>query len=387
MSGTTLVAPYHYAWSKGNTSAYAIHDIQTAVQKMNVKAVTFCFAIGDGQGGLWGTFKDILPDIKWFVDQGGYPIVSFGGASGPFLEATTTEESLYQIMKNILDTTGCRAFDFDVEGAAVPDAEANTKRNKVMVRLQKEYPDLYCSFTLPVGSPQWDPLPPMVLDLIKTTTSAGVRVDCWNFMLMDTYQTGAVNWGDNSILILEKIKMQLKPLFPNKTDAEILSMLGATPMIGVQDDKTIFTLDDARKLTDYVIKNKLRLLSWWSLQRDQKNQSGGLPVSSMITQNDLDFWNIFKTAHNTSIPVPAPAPVPAPVPAPAPAPVPAPAPTPVPAPAPTPVPSPVPDTSSFPTFVKVPVPSELQTCQCVNMRVKLVFKRDGSYEVSSWVRN
>ena len=77
---------------------------------------------------------------------------------------------MYNLVKNVLDTTGARAIDFDVEGSQISNAALNTRRNNVAKRLQAAYPGLYVSYTLPV-----DPtgLPSEALTVIRSANRAG----------------------------------------------------------------------------------------------------------------------------------------------------------------------------------------------------------------------
>ena len=341
----TIVAPYFYNWSAGS-SAYVVDTLTNAQKKIGLKAATSAFIIGDGYGNIWQTGKDSIPDLKSFVSNGGYLIISFGGASGPFLYSSLTTQQYYQAMKSMLEATGCRAIDHDIEGAEIANTGNIDKINKALAMLQKDYPGLYVSYTLAVQSAQYGALPASALSCLKNAVSNGVSVSMVNGMVMDLYGAMPKSWGQTAIDIMESMKMQISSIFTNKSDAQLYGMLGATPMIGRNDDNTIFTLEDAKTLTAWAKQKGLGLLSFWALQRDQKSQSGGLATSSMVTQNDFDFYNIFNTAASGSTPTPAPSPAPAPVPAPSPPPAPSPSPPP-----PAPVPSPSPSPSSvYPTW-------------------------------------
>jgi chitinase len=121
---------------------------------------------------------------------------------------------------------------------------------------------------------------------------------------------------------------QMASVFPGKTTAQLRAMLGITPMIGVNDDGTTFTLADAKVVADYTRTNGFGLLSFWSFQRDRAQSSGGGKLSqySSVPQSDYQFFNIFKTAGTSVVPGTSPTSAPAPAPdsttvaAPAPAP-------------------------------------------------------------------
>src|SRR6478609_1192935 len=227
----TIFAPYCYNWSAGS-SEYAIPDLKTAVSKLKMTAATSAFVIGDGRGGVWDQVNQSIADLKAFVDGGGFLILSCGGASGPDLESSCTEEQEYDILKKLLNETGCKALDFDVEGGAIGAKADVEKRNRIIARLQKEYPGLYVSFTLAVQQPQWGALPASALELLKDAKSKGVSVNVVNAMVMDLYAPMTKSWGQIAIDIMESMKDQIAPIFTDKSDNQLYGMLGATFMAG-----------------------------------------------------------------------------------------------------------------------------------------------------------
>ena len=279
-------------WAKGNTSSYAVTSLVDGMNKIKLPAATYAFVIGNGFGGLWGTVTDCLDDMKEYVAKGGCLILSCGGANGPYLEDSMTEDQEYAALKSLLDKTGCRALDFDIEGGAVATPSTIAKRNNVLLRLQKNYPSLYISYTLPVGNPAWGALTQDGLNLLSSSIKAGVNISVVNGMVMDLYAAELEKtWGATAIAIVESMKTQLKTLYPNKTNAQIYAMLGATFMAGENDDGSFFTLSDATALAEYAVKNKMALLSYWALQRDQSDRSQGIAASTMIAQSNFAFYN------------------------------------------------------------------------------------------------
>lgn len=368
----TIVAPFFYLWSKGN-SVYATGDFQTAWSK-GVKALTAAFVISDGRGGLWDQVTGSIADMKGFVDQGGLLIISVGGASGPFIWGDMSSDQMAQALSNLMVQTGCRFLDWDIEGAEIATPMTLDKINACIVALQKKHPDMKTSFTVPAGNPQWGSLSHYGVDCIKRAVNAGVNLTLVNLMTMIAGKP-PTTYGQYAIDMVESAISQIQSFFPGKSKAQMYTMMGATPMIGTNDDGNNFLLSDAKILTDWVVKNKLGFLSYWALQRDQKSKTGGIPVSSMVDQDDLSFYNIFKGAH-TGGATPAPTPVPSPSPVPAPTPVPTPAPSPVPAPSPAPVDN---------TMVQVPVPESEGNgkVRSVKMKVIVRYDKDGNQMIST----
>lgn len=72
--------------------------------------------------------------------------------------------------------------NFDIEGGALPDAAANTKRAQAIAGLQKSHSGLDVSFTLPVMP---DGLTQAGTDLLENAKKNGVTGPTMNIMAMD----------------------------------------------------------------------------------------------------------------------------------------------------------------------------------------------------------
>ncbi|MCY0914605.1 RICIN domain-containing protein [Massilia antarctica] len=78
------------------------------------------------------------------------------------------------------------------------------------------------------------------------------------------------NMGDPAISAANSTYKQIKGVFTGRTDAQLWTMIGMTPMIGVNDVATdVFRQADARNVGDFAKQKKLGLLSFWNLQRDR----------------------------------------------------------------------------------------------------------------------
>ncbi|KAJ3243161.1 hypothetical protein HDU78_000780 [Chytriomyces hyalinus] len=305
---TTTLAPYFYSWGSGNATTYKLTSLCQAQSTVGLKAATMAFVISDGGSGLWAALTECISDMAQFIANGGYLIISCGGASGPFLEDTMNADQQFSVLSNLLKQTGCRALDFDVEGFALANLASVQQRNAVISRLQTAFPGLYVSFTLPAGLPQYGgTLSSDGVELLQRANQAGINVSCVNLMTMDVYAPSPVKWGQLAIDMVDSAKTQLAQIFTGRSDSELYAMLGATPMIGINDDKSIFTLEDAAMLGAYLAKKGARLMSFWALQRDQ-NRSGGLDVSTQVSQSDFEYYNTCKAALEKSAPVPVPVP-------------------------------------------------------------------------------
>ncbi len=234
-------------------------------------------------------------DIVNFQAAGGRVILSFGGASGTYLEGACSDDGMYNLIKGVLDTTGARAIDFDVEGGQINSTSLNTRRNNVVKRLQAAYPGLYVSYTLPV-----DPggLPSEAVTVVRSAYTAGVNVSMVNVMAMD-YGDASTTMGARAISAATGTFNQIKAIFTGKTDAQLWAMIGVTPMIGVNDTQSeVFRQADATQLTTFAQQKGLGLLSYWALQRDMAGGSN-YNDSSMVNTKAYEFYKIMAAAKAT----------------------------------------------------------------------------------------
>jgi carbohydrate binding protein with CBM5/12 domain len=266
------------------------------------------FVVASATGSLCPELDMAAPDIRAFAQGGGKVIMSFGGANGPYLEeAAKSPESLFGMWEEVIKKTGTQSFDFDVEGGYITREDLNSRRVSALLLLQKKYPAIEISYTLAVIPPdQWgnESLPQSEVDLLKRNISAGVRIDRVNIMTMDYGGVGqGKKHGDMAIACLESLVRQLGKLYPGRRSGDLYKMVGVTPMIGTNDDASVFGLADAHQLTKYARDKKIGLLSYWALQRDQVGK-GSLPLYSQQNERDFQFFMAFNNAEPVPTTIP-----------------------------------------------------------------------------------
>jgi chitinase len=82
---------------------------------------------------------------------------------------------------------------------------------------------------------------------------------------------------------------------PALSIAQVYRKLGATAMIGKNDDNETLSFDNARTLVSYARQQQLGLLSFWAIQRDQAcpAQSMDLALCSRLNTKPFEFFSIF----------------------------------------------------------------------------------------------
>jgi hypothetical protein len=142
------------------------------------------------------------------------------------------------------------------------DVAANTRRFNAVKALEKNYPSLQVSVTIPVARTGLDAAGVSFLQNAKRT---GARLDLINIMAMD-YGQPVADMGAVAISAAKRTVAQVKTIWP----AMSYRNLGITPMIGLNDTPgETFTLANAQALVAFAKASGVGRLSFWSLNRDQ----------------------------------------------------------------------------------------------------------------------
>lgn len=263
----TEFAPYFYTWG-WNNSVYPFTTLVDMKKKTGVEQVTLGFVTAPGGCSASRTIANHKSDVDGFRALGGKLKASFGGASGTYIEnSCTTTSSLTSAIAAFVDETGITDLDFDVEQSVAMNSTVNARRSAALAALQKAK-GVKISFTLPAMPSGMTSASNAV---VKAALAAGVTISHVNLMVMDygeSYSSGK-KMGDLAISAVNACADQLQALIPGLTDAAAYRMIGATPMIGVNDVRSeVFTLDDARQLIAFAKAKQLGLVSYWAIQRD-----------------------------------------------------------------------------------------------------------------------
>ncbi|MFI9181648.1 cellulose binding domain-containing protein [Streptomyces goshikiensis] len=294
-SGGTAFAPYV------DTSLYPSYDLLDTAAKTGVKEFNLAFVTSGGAcSPLWGgtTALDadrVASQIAALRAKGGDVRVSFGGAAGSELGLVcTSADSLAAAYGKVVDTYGLTKVDFDIEGAALPDTAANTRRAQAIAQLQKSHPGLDVSFTLPVMP---EGLTQPGVDLIANARQNGVAISAVNIMAMDYGPAYSGDMGGYAIQAATATQAQIKGVL-GLGDAAAWKAVAVTPMIGVNDvSSEVFTVQDATQLVEFARAKGLGWLAMWSGARDKQCPGGAKnsadPTCSSILQEPLAFTKAF----------------------------------------------------------------------------------------------
>ncbi|KOX12704.1 carbohydrate-binding protein [Saccharothrix sp. NRRL B-16348] len=270
-------------------------SLESVARATGQQVFTLAFALADSTGcnPSWGGTiplhdSRIINDVRALKALGGDVIVATGGAAGPYLEHTcSTADALLAAYKKVLDAVGSNHLDVDVE-AAIPHDMVNT----ALKRLQTER-GTSISYTMRVQGDDYG-MDPYSVQVLQNAAAKDLTV-LVNPMTME-FGSSRPDWGDAVIAAAESSLRQLRTIWPAKSDAELKRLLGVTPMIGRNFNGKVFTQAHARKLVAWANTNRIGLLGFWSVGRDNGNCPGGgiSPTCSSISQTQYEFTNIFK---------------------------------------------------------------------------------------------
>ncbi|GHC43702.1 cellulose binding domain-containing protein [Streptomyces flavofungini] len=283
-----------------DTSLAPAYDLLDTAAKTGVKEFNLAFVTsGGGCEPLWGGSTALGDDkvaaqIGDLRAKGGDVRVSFGGAAGSELGLRCDSAgALAKAYGKVIDAYKLTKVDFDIEGAALPDTAANSRRAQAIAALQKDHPGLDVSFTLPVMP---EGLTQPGVDLLADAKKNGVKISAVNIMAMDYGPAYSDDMGTYATQAATATQAQIKGVL-GLSDAQAWKTVAVTPMIGVNDVTTeIFKVDDATQLVKFAQDKGIGWLSMWSSTRDKAcpGGSGGVqPTCSSIAQDPLAFTKAF----------------------------------------------------------------------------------------------
>ncbi|MDN3355014.1 chitinase [Actinomadura sp. DC4] len=275
--------------------AWPTPSLSAMSQASGIKGFTLGFVTGAGCKASW--FNAYDPRTAWQKDEidklrtaGGDVRISFGGASGIELaQACGDANTLYTEYAAVVDAYGATYADFDIEGAATADPASIGRRSQALARLKQTHPNLKISLTLPVLP---EGLTSDGLNIVRSAKNAGAGPDSVNVMAMDYYRSGTDD-GDAATKAAQATHDQLASILTGRSDAQIWSMVGVTPMLGKNDDGSVYDQNDARQLVSFARQHHVGSLGFWETTRDRNACNGALYQCTNIPQQPYEFSKIF----------------------------------------------------------------------------------------------
>jgi chitinase len=302
---TTIVSAAPASASVGQVAPYVDMSnsqegvLNTVISSDGLRSFTATFTIGEGCSDIWGdtlavgSDPTIAAEISSAKAAGASVIVSSGGSAGEPISFTCTNQSTIDAAyQAIINDYGTDELDFDIEGAAIADTTGIDQTFQAMEDLRAANPSLTWSVTIPVL--------PTGLDnygtaLLQDAQNMGVTIPLVNIMTMDYYE-GDIEMGNAAISAAENTLSQMKAVNSSYSYANV----GITPMIGINDDGSTFTLADASSVASWASSSGIGRLAFWSVDRDQAcpGGNGGAASStcSGVSESTGQFTGAFTGA-------------------------------------------------------------------------------------------
>lgn len=293
--------PAHYSAPYVDISLYPQFNLPQAAQDGGSRYYTLAFVLNGGGScnAAWSNSSAIdsgflAGDIATLRSMGGDVAISVGGANGTEPAASCASPGDLQAQyQRIVDAYQLTHLDFDVEGGALSDTATVDRRNKAITGLEAANPDLQVSYTLPV-------LPSALtqpgIDLLQNAVTNGTRVDVVNMMTMD-YGAANSDMGGAATGAATALVDQLRGIFTGRSDTQLWSMVGITPMIGQNDSPgEVFSQSDATNVISFAQAHGVTQLAFWSAGRDNggcANQTYASPSCSGLAQDQWAFMKQF----------------------------------------------------------------------------------------------
>ncbi|AUB31357.1 lipoprotein [Spiroplasma floricola] len=219
------------------------------------------------------------------------------------------QEDLVKVGERYSKKTGLKmpkSIDFDIEGHAQYQEDELKVLGQTMANMKKKDPSWDFSLTLPVLPTGLTSVGYNVMNIInKEFKAAGLsqnQVPIVNLMLMDygdpIYVTAKANGETNFDLAKQAIENTRNNLATSLEENwgtvgvsgnKLYSLIGATPMIGVNDTvQGVFTLEDAKELYNYAQVRNLAYIGMWSMN-DDRGRQGTRPVNKSLVTHGLAY--------------------------------------------------------------------------------------------------
>jgi chitinase len=278
--------PAHYAAPYLQISTSDSGDMAADMSVSGDKYYTLAFLVSqsgctpdweDGGYSL-GTFNSQISAIQ---AAGGNVIISSGGAGATELAETCTNVSqLTAAYQNIVNTTGATRLDFDIEDTDLANTSATSLRDQALAALQAQDPAVQVDFTLGVNANGLPTGNGSEYAVLQDAKSKGVKVSVVNIMTMDFYDGSNNDLGDAESAA-QATAGQLSGLYGISTSAAY-NMMGLTPIAGVNDDGTDFSISNAQSLESFAASNGIQELSFWEV--DGYDKGTGYQYSSIFNK-------------------------------------------------------------------------------------------------------
>lgn len=283
----TILAPYIFSWGLDCDESYKIYNLKQ-VYNLGLKNIIIAFLTLDNKENL-----EIIKSWKTEIDAQSLKklniILSLGGANSKFPCLHQSDASQANKILSLLKYLNIHSLDFDIEGTVLNNHNAIIKWVNIIKNLTNLDPNFKLDFQITLPVEFSNGLNSNAIFAINAFKNSNIKLNFINCMTMDFFTPlDLPNWSDKHIEILKIVNLQLCKLFKKSSMWEFI---GVCPMIGINDDKTFFTLNDWTKILCFCNVKKIGLVSFWAINRDQSGNDS-IDSHSNCQQVDLQYTNL-----------------------------------------------------------------------------------------------
>jgi hypothetical protein len=278
-------APYFYlGWGSPP-------DPRTVMTATGVRWFTMAFMLSDGAcTPLWDGYRPLFggndqTTINNIRAAGGDVAISFGGASGPWLEQTCSSAgALASAYQQVINAYSLKALDIDIEGTVYNNPTLQQRTIDALKTIKANNPTVSVYVTFPSDQSGPD------ANMINRAAASGLTVDAWTIMPFDFGAAGQ-NMGALTIQAAEGLKNTLKNGY-GYTDDQAYRHAGISSMNGITDVGETVTVANFQTMLGYAQQHHLARFTFWSTNRDRPCTGGGADSCSGVSQNAWDFTRV-----------------------------------------------------------------------------------------------
>lgn len=282
-----LFAPYVEMWTGDRITdlAEASNQRHLTLAFLDTTGTDSCEVVWNGATKLTDVAgEQIATDIETLRAAGGDVIPSFGGYSADhegreLADACDSAEAVADGYESVIDHLGVSRLDMDIEVESLERPDGIARRNQAIRILQDRLANrgraVQIQYTLPTTP---DGLDDGGIAVLKSAVEHGADVDIVNIMVFDYYDGLTTDMGAAAITAARGLHRQLTTIYPNRTEAQLWTMIGLTIMNGVDDYPAmteVTTIAHAKDILSFATENGLSHLSMWAVQRDNGSCPGG----------------------------------------------------------------------------------------------------------------
>jgi len=278
--------------SSSNFYAYADTGIQSNGQGLvppkggNLVEAFILWNATEGKADLWAITEG--DPISKIVKNTPNTIASVGGADAPYPWDYESIDQGVADISALINYYGFIGIDFDVEGAALEESNAQNWTANVAYKLRQAYPNLILTLTVPdpvaSGDTTYPGLPTGAPVILKQTLALNNNKMVFNWVNKMDFDENGVNVGctqtstnmsTNCLVMSGTAGAQSLASLLNISTQQAYQYLGEIFMIPTDDQGHALSLSLANQVATTLTTQGVTHMGYWSLQRDDTNLDYG----------------------------------------------------------------------------------------------------------------